>query len=86
MTYPSDTSPEVARLVIEGYRRMSPADKIGRVVALNRALEELATARLRSQYGDELTEGERRLRLAALRLDAKLMRDVFGWDPAVRGY
>jgi len=86
MAYPSDTSPEAERVVIEGYRRMSPADKIARVVALNRALEELASARLRSQYGGQLTDDERRLRLAALRLDAKLMRDVFGWDPSVRGY
>jgi len=86
MAYLSDTSPQAERLLIEGYRAMSPGDKLARVVALNRALEQLASARLRSKYGDALTDEERRLRLAALRLDATLMRDAFGWDPSIRGY
>jgi hypothetical protein len=81
----SDTAPAVEQFVIDGYRGMSPAEKLGRVVALNRALDQLATARLRSRYGSELGGEELRLRLAALRLDAKLMADAFGWDPAVHG-
>ena len=44
---PSDTAPEVEQFVIDGYRRMSPAEKLGRVVALNRALDQLQTARVR---------------------------------------
>ena len=86
MAEPSDTAPDVERMLIEGYRRMSPVEKLNRVVGLNRALEQLASARLRSKYGEAMTERERRLRLAALRLDPSLMRDVFGWDPAVHGY
>jgi hypothetical protein len=85
MDSPSDTAPAVEQLIIEGYRRMSPAEKLGRVVALNRALDQLATARLRARYGSHLHDEELRLRLAALRLDATLMTDVFGWDPAVHG-
>lgn len=81
----SDTAPGVEQLIIEGYRRMSPAEKLGRVVALNRGLDQLVTARLRARYGAQLSDQELRLRLASLRVDPKLMADVFGWDPAVHG-
>lgn len=85
MPVPSDTAPEVERLLIEAYRAMSPAEKLARVAALNGALVALATARIRGQYGPELSDRELRLRLAALWLDAETMRRVFGWDPAVQG-
>jgi len=81
---PSDTPPAMERILIEGYRRMSPREKLARVVALNRALDQLARARIRAQYGD-ISEREMRLRLAALRLDAQFLTDAFGWDPRVRG-
>lgn len=85
MTGPSDTSPVAERIIIEGYRGMTAAEKLGRVASLNSALVRLATARLRSQYGAGMSDAELRLRLAALRLDADVMREIFGWDPAVHG-
>ncbi|MGQ0642646.1 MAG: hypothetical protein ACT4P6_18035 [Gemmatimonadaceae bacterium] len=85
MRGPSDTSPAAERLIIEGYRRMTPAQKLECVLSLNRALVELASARLRHQYGPDIPPHELRLRLAALRLDAKLMREAFHWDPSLRG-
>jgi hypothetical protein len=81
----SDTPPPIERLLIEGYRRMAPAEKLERVVALNRAVDQLARARIRAQYGEDLTERELRLRLAALRLDRRVMVEVFEWDPGIRG-
>ncbi len=81
----SDTPPAVERMLIDGYRRMAPQEKLERVVALNRALEQLARARLRAQYGENLSERELRLRLGALRLDRDLMVEAFGWDPRVHG-
>lgn len=81
----SDTAPAVERLLIEAYRRMAPREKLERVVALNRAVEQLASARLRAQYGEDLSERELRLRLAALRLDRRVMVDAFGWDPRIYG-
>jgi hypothetical protein len=81
----SDTPPAVERLLIEGYRRMAPREKLECVVRLNRALDQLARARLRAQYGENLTERELRLRLGALRLDRRVMIDAFGWDPRIRG-
>ena len=85
MPIPSDTSPAAERVLIEGYRRMSPAEKLQRVAALNRALVALSTARLREQYGAAMSPRELRLRLAALRLDPETMRTVLGWDPTVHG-
>jgi hypothetical protein len=81
-----DTPAEVEQVLVEGYRRMSPAEKLGRVAALNRALIQLARARLRRQYGPDLTERELRLRVAALHLPREIMVEVFDWDPHVHGY
>lgn len=81
----SDTSPEAERVLIEGYRRMSPAEKLERVFSLNRALEKLQAARIRADYGD-IPEREMRLRLASLRLGRETMVKVFGWDPEVEGW
>ena len=85
MPVPSDTSADAERVMIDGFRRMSPAQKLERVAALNRALVDLATARLRRQYGPSMSPRELRLRLAALRLDADTMRNAFDWDPATPG-
>ena len=85
MPIPYDTSLDAERVLIEGYRRMSPAEKLQRVAALNRALVTLSTARLREQYGATMSPQELRLRLAALRLDPEIMRTVLAWDPTVHG-
>lgn len=81
-----DSPPEIEARVIEGYRAMSPADRLARVVSLNRALEALATARIRSHYGPDLSPRELRLRLASLRLPREDMMRIFDWDPVERGY
>jgi len=80
----TDTSPEAQRVLIEGWRRMTPTQKLRRVAALNRALVQLAAARIRKQYGD-VPEDEMRLRLAALRLPRETMIRAYGWDPEVKG-
>ena len=85
MTGLSDTSPDAERVLIEGYRRMTPLQKLERVFSLNRALEQLQAARIRADYGD-VPEREMRLRLASLRLGRETMVKVFGWDPEVEGW
>jgi hypothetical protein len=82
---PSDTSPDAEAFLLEGYRRMSPTEKMQRVASLNRALVQLASARIRAQYGD-VPEREMRLRLGALWLGRETMVKVFGWDPEVEGW
>lgn len=75
-----DTSPEAERVLVEGYRRMSPARKFGRVRDLNWTLQQLALADLRARFpGDD--ERTIRLRLASRTLDRATMIAAFGWDP-----
>ena len=82
---PSDTSPDAQRFLDEGYRRMTPTQKLQRVESLNRALVLLQKARIRAQYGD-ISEDEMRMRLGALRLGRETMIKVFGWDPDEKGW
>lgn len=81
----SDTSSEARRILIEGYRRMSPTQKLQRVASLNRALVLLQKARIRAQYGN-VSDDEMRMRLGALRLGRETMVKVFGWDPEEKGW
>ena len=80
-----DTSPYIQKILITGYRRMSPQQKLKRVSELTIAVQQLALVRIRKQYG-ALSEREQHLRLAALWLDRDIMIRVFHWDPQVEGY
>jgi hypothetical protein len=84
-TLACDTSPQIQEILISGYRRMSPQQKLKRVNELTKAVQQLALARIRQQYGT-VSEREQRLRLASLWLDRKIMIRVFNWDPFVEGY
>jgi hypothetical protein len=81
----SDTSPEAQQILIEGYRRMTPTQKLQRVESLDRALVLLQKARIRADYGD-IPDEEMRMRLGALRLGRETMMKVFGWDPEEKGW
>ena len=81
----TDTRPEIEAVPIDGYRRMTPAQKLARVCALNRSVQQMALAGIRARHG-EISEREARLRLVSLWLGAETMRRVFGWDPEVEGY
>ena len=80
-----DTPPHIQKILIEGYRNMTPQQKFQRVSELNKAIQQFALARIRKQYG-EISEREQRLRLAALWLNRQTMIRVFGWDPQKAGY
>jgi hypothetical protein len=45
---------------------MSPGQRLMIAMEMNRAVQQLAAARIRAQYGPDLPERELRLRLAAL--------------------
>ncbi|MBM3265122.1 MAG: hypothetical protein FJY97_17110 [candidate division Zixibacteria bacterium] len=81
-----DTSPEIENRLLEGYRDMTPVQKLTAVATLNHVLEQLASSRIKTMYGPEMSEKELRLRLASLRLDRDTMIRVFGWDPEIHGY
>jgi hypothetical protein len=82
----SDTPPEIEAILLEGYRRMAPHEKLARVTELNEAVRQMALARIRATYGPGLSEHEERLRLAALWLDRETMIRAFAWDPEIQGY
>jgi len=84
-TLSKDTPPEVERALIEGYRRMSVADRIERVREMNLFLERLAMTDVRRRRPGS-TEEEVRLYAASRRIPRALMRKAFGWDPDERGY
>lgn len=71
-----DTSPEVERLQIGLWRRMSALDKARAVDGLSRATQELALAGIRQRH-PHASERECRLRLAALRLGPQLAARVY---------
>jgi len=81
----NDTPAHIQRMLIAGYRNMTPQQKLQRVIELTQAVQQLALARIRKQYG-EVSEREQRLRLAALWLNRETMIRVFVWDPHKTGY
>ena len=84
-TVPSDTDPRVHAMLIEGYRQMSPSQKLERVRALTRAVQELALMDIRRRHPDA-DEREQALRLASRWIDPELMVRAFGWDVRKVGY
>jgi hypothetical protein len=85
-TQSPDTPPEIEEMLLERYRQMSPGEKLRSVQDLNRTVQLMALAGIRSRHGTDLSERELRLRLAALRLDRETMIKVFSWDPEIEGY
>ncbi len=81
----NDTHTLIEKIVVEGYRKMTPWEKMKRVSELNKAVQQLALSRIRKQYG-EISEYEQKLRLASLWLDRNTMIRVFDWDPQKKGY
>lgn len=84
-TQSCDTKPEIERMLIAAYRKMTPVEKMARVVQLSQACTDLALAGIRDRY-PRADEHEVRLRLGALRMDRTLMIKAFGWDPEEEGY
>jgi hypothetical protein len=76
---PSDTNPEVEAFIVEGYRRMSAAQKLARVTELTRTVQQLALADIRRRY-PAADAREQSLRLASRWLDPELMRKAFHWN------
>jgi hypothetical protein len=81
----ADTPPEIEAIIIDGYRRMSPREKLERVRELGQAAQQMALLRIDKQYPGA-TARERQLRLAALWLSREQMIAAFGWDPDREGY
>lgn len=81
----NDTHPKIEAFLIEGYRKMSPSQKLQRVCALTRAVQELALLDVRRRHPDA-DEREQALRVASRWIDPDLMARAFGWDVREMGY
>ena len=81
----NDTDPRIEAILIEGYRRMSPAQKLAQVGQLTRTVQELARLDVRRRH-PEADEHEQALRVASRWIDRDLMIRAFGWDVRVAGY
>jgi hypothetical protein len=82
---PTDTHPMIEAILVEGYRRMSPAQKLARVTELTRAVQLLALADVRRHYPTASAE-EQALRVASRWLEPELMRRAFGWNVDETGF
>ena len=71
-----DSSPEMERLQIALWRRMSPLEKARAVDGLSRATQELALAGIRQRH-PHASERECRLRLAVLKFGPRLAVRVY---------
>jgi hypothetical protein len=84
-TQSPDTTFAAEQILIAAYRRMPLSEKARRVSEAAMAVERLALAGIALRH-PLATERERRLRLAALRLDRETMVRAFDWDPTIHGY
>jgi hypothetical protein len=84
-TQSSDTPPEIERLLIEGYRRMTAGEKLQRLHDMSELVWALQAAEVRRRL-PQADEREVALRVASRSLGPELMRKAFGWDPEVEGY
>jgi hypothetical protein len=76
----NDTHPAIQARMDAAYRRMSPAEKVGRMAALVGTLRSLALAGIRAAHPNE-SDREHHLRLTARYIDRQQMIAAFGWDP-----
>lgn len=81
----NNTNPKIEAFLIEGYRKMSPSQKLERVSALTRAVQELALMNVRRRHPNADAR-EQALRVASRWLDPDLMARAFGWDVREVGY
>ena len=81
----SDTTHDAEKILIQGYRKMSPMQKMKIVSDMTITVQHFALARIRKQYPG-CSEREQRLRLASLWLERETMIKFFNWDPQKEGY
>lgn len=71
-----DTDPAIEQRQIEGWRRLTPADKLALVMRMNANVRQLALAGVRQRY-PRASPREQFLRLAEVMLGEELARKVY---------
>ena len=78
MAYPlSDTAPDAMEVLLDLYRRMTPAQKLRRVRDLTLASNQLVLAGLHTRHPDE-SEPDLLLRLARIHLGDAVVAQAYG--------
>jgi hypothetical protein len=80
-----DTPPEIEKIIIEGYRKMSAAQKLKIMQDLIRTAQLLELSDIKRRYPNAVNR-ELQLRLASRWIEPELMRKAFGWDQEIEGY
>ena len=80
-----DTHPEIERRLIAGYRAMTPAQKMQRVLQLNQFGDQLIRRQVHEKHPNA-EEKEILLRIASRYLSTELMQKAFGWDRDKEGF
>lgn len=80
-----DTPPEIEHMLIEGYRKMSAAEKLQIMQDLIRTAQLLTLGEIKRRH-PMASKRELKLRLASRWIEPKLMKEVFGWDIEKEGY
>lgn len=76
---PRDTTAKAWSVMEEGIRRMSPAMRVRRAIALTIMAHGAALAQIRRAHPDE-DDQRHRLRLAARMIDRETMQRAFGYS------
>jgi hypothetical protein len=84
-TQSPDTSPEAEHILIEGYRRMAPGEKLRCMEQMIRTCRHLQMQETRQRH-PHASDREILLRVASRWIEPELMRRAFNWDPDVEGY
>lgn len=85
MSGKSDTHPAMESILIEGYRKMSPAKRLKMAWEMSDTIRALAKAGILKRHPG-ISDEELRKRMGALFLGRELSIKVNGWDPEKEGY
>lgn len=80
-----DTTPEVEKILVEGFQQMPAWRKLQSVAELNQLLHNLALEDIRARH-PSATAQELRLYLVSRWIPPELMKEAFGWDVETKGY
>jgi hypothetical protein len=85
MSGQSDTHPSFEQVIIEGYRKMPPGQRLKMALEMSEAIRDLAKTGIIKRHPG-ISNEELRKRLGALLLGRELSIKVNGWDPETEGY
>jgi hypothetical protein len=81
----NDTDPRIEAVLVAGYRAMSASQKLARVTALTRTVQQLALLDIRRRHPNA-AQRELDLRLASRWIEPALMKRAFDWDVQAAGF